>query len=210
MLTKPLLALSISAVLSTAAFAHQEFRQHDAHVHGQVELNIAQDGTDLLIEITAPGADVVGFEHAPHNETQVQALNRALDILGQAESLFTLSSAAKCQLEETHVSHTLSGDKDNHDHSDHAHHDHGHDHKHKHDHDHDHDHDHHKHHDHKHQHGEFTAQYHYQCENVGALTQINTEWFALFPSTEKMLVNLLTERTQTAVELTKQQTRLSL
>ncbi|EKO3592869.1 DUF2796 domain-containing protein [Vibrio metschnikovii] len=195
MLTKPLLALSISAVLSTAAFAHQEFRQHDAHVHGQVELNIAQDGTDLLIEITAPGADVVGFEHAPHNETQVQALNRALDILGQAESLFTLSSAAKCQLEETHVSHTLSGDKDNHDHSDHAHHDHGHDHK---------------HHDHKHQHGEFTAQYHYQCENVGALTQINTEWFALFPSTEKMLVNLLTERTQTAVELTKQQTRLSL
>ncbi|WP_217514071.1 zinc uptake protein ZrgA [Vibrio metschnikovii] len=202
MLTKPLLALSISAVLSTAAFAHQEFRQHDAHVHGQVELNIAQDGTDLLIEITAPGADVVGFEHAPHNETQVQALNRALDILGQAESLFTLSSAAKCQLEETHVSHTLSGDKDNHDHSDHAHHDHGHDHK--------HDHDDHKHHDHKHQHGEFTAQYHYQCENVGALTQINTEWFALFPSTEKMLVNLLTERTQTAVELTKQQTRLSL
>ncbi|WP_224214246.1 zinc uptake protein ZrgA [Vibrio metschnikovii] len=199
MLTKPLLALSISAVLSTAAFAHQEFRQHDAHVHGQVELNIAQDGTDLLIEITAPGADVVGFEHAPHNETQVQALNRALDILGQAESLFTLSSAAKCQLEETHVSHTLSGDKDNHDHSDHAHHDHGHDHKHD-----------HKHHDHKHQHGEFTAQYHYQCENVGALTQINTEWFALFPSTEKMLVNLLTERTQTAVELTKQQTRLSL
>ncbi|MDM7485280.1 MAG: DUF2796 domain-containing protein [Vibrio metschnikovii] len=202
MLTKPLLALSISAVLSTAAFAHQEFRQHDAHVHGQVELNIAQDGTDLLIEITAPGADVVGFEHAPHNETQVQALNRALDILGQAESLFTLSSAAKCQLEETHVSHTLSGDKDNHDHSDHAHHDHKHDH--------DHDHDDHKHHDHKHQHGEFTAQYHYQCENVGALTQINTEWFALFPSTEKMLVNLLTERTQTAVELTKQQTRLSL
>ncbi|WP_217519523.1 zinc uptake protein ZrgA [Vibrio metschnikovii] len=204
MLTKPLLALSISAVLSTAAFAHQEFRQHDAHVHGQVELNIAQDGTDLLIEITAPGADVVGFEHAPHSETQVQALNRALDILGQAESLFTLSSAAKCQLEETHVSHTLSGDKDNHDHSDHAHHDLGHDHK------HDHDHDDHKHHDHKHQHGEFTAQYHYQCENVGALTQINTEWFALFPSTEKMLVNLLTERTQTAVELTKQQTRLSL
>lgn len=200
MLTKPLLALSISAVLSTAAFAHQEFRQHDAHVHGQVELNVAQDGTDLLIEITAPGADVVGFEHAPHNETQVQALNRALDILGQAESLFTLSSAAKCQLEETHVSHTLSGDKDNHDHSDHAHHDHGHDDK--------HDHDDHKHHDH--QHGEFTAQYHYQCENVGALTQINTEWFALFPSTEKMLVNLLTERTQTAVELTKQQTRLSL
>ncbi|WP_438895060.1 ZrgA family zinc uptake protein, partial [Bacillus cereus group sp. BC243] len=71
-------------------------------------------------------------------------------------------------MEETHVSHTLSGDKDNHDHSDHAHHDHKHDH--------DHDHDDHKHHDHKHQHGEFTAQYHYQCENVGALTQINTEW----------------------------------
>ncbi|QSA19144.1 DUF2796 domain-containing protein, partial [Vibrio furnissii] len=65
MFTKPMLALSISAAVCGSAFAHEEFRQHDAHVHGQVELNIAQDAHDLLIEITAPGADVVGFEHAP-------------------------------------------------------------------------------------------------------------------------------------------------
>lgn len=206
MLTKPLLTLTATALLSTAAFAHQEHRQHGAHVHGQVELNIAQDGTDLLIEVTAPGADVVGFEHAPQNETQIQALNQALDTLEQADSLFTLSDAAKCQLEETHVTHTLGGD---HDHSHHDHHDHSHSHDHAH-HNHSHDHHHSHDHDHDHHHGEFTVQYHYQCENISALSQITTQWFALFPSTEKMQANILTERSQTAVELTKQQTRISL
>lgn len=50
-----------SLMISTATLANEEFRQHEAHVHGHVEFNIAQDGQDLLIEITAPGADVVGL-----------------------------------------------------------------------------------------------------------------------------------------------------
>lgn len=58
-----MIALMVGATLSGNVLAdhhsdHQH-RQHEAHVHGQVELNIAQDGHDLLLEITAPGADVV-------------------------------------------------------------------------------------------------------------------------------------------------------
>lgn len=54
-------ATIISLVLSTSALADEEFRQHDAHEHGHVELNIAQDGDELLMEIHAPGADVLGL-----------------------------------------------------------------------------------------------------------------------------------------------------
>lgn len=55
-------ALALVIGLSLAATANaEEYRQHEAHVHGHVEFNIAQDGKDLLIEITSPGADVVAL-----------------------------------------------------------------------------------------------------------------------------------------------------
>lgn len=77
MLRKTSLAVLVGLSFSSLATAEEGFRQHDAHVHGQVEFNVAQDGHDLLIEITAPGADVVGFEHAPENAEQEQRLQRA-------------------------------------------------------------------------------------------------------------------------------------
>ena len=137
----PLAAL-IALTVSHAAIAEEGFRQHDAHVHGEVELNIAQDGKELLMEITAPGADVVGFEHAPQNDAQKKTLADAISVLNQANVIFSLSQAAGCHLEHVSVSHTLGNDE---------HHDHGHD-EHKHDDHHDHDHDEHKHDDH-HDHG---------------------------------------------------------
>lgn len=203
MLTKPLLVLSISAAISTSAFA-QDFRQHDAHVHGHVEFNIAQDGHDLLIEVTAPGADVVGFEHAPHTEQETQKLSRAIETLEQANALFALTPQANCQLEEAQVTHTL-GEHQDHQHKGHDH-EHHHEHEHEHEHHHDHDHDH----DHDHKHGEFTAQYHYHCDHISELRHIDHQWFNLFPSTEKISVNLLTEQAQTSLELTPKQTRISL
>ncbi|MCG6218209.1 zinc uptake protein ZrgA [Vibrio furnissii] len=218
MFTKPMLALSISAAVCGSAFAHEEFRQHDAHVHGQVELNIAQDAHDLLIEITAPGADVVGFEHAPKTDAETQRLNQALENLNTADALFTLSERARCHLETASVHHTLGGhddhdhdhdhDHDQHDDHDHAQHQAHDDHEHHDDHDHDHDHDGHDHHDH--QHGSFTVQYQYHCDQIQELKQIDTHWFQLFPSTQKMDVNLLTDTQQTATELRPGQTRISL
>ena len=68
------IATLVGLALSTTAFAEEGFRQHEAHVHGHVELNIAQDGKELLMEITAPGADVVGFEHAPKTAEQELSL----------------------------------------------------------------------------------------------------------------------------------------
>ncbi|WP_162045482.1 zinc uptake protein ZrgA [Vibrio taketomensis] len=212
------IALAIGFTLSTSAFAQDDFRQHDAHVHGVVEFNIAQDSNELLVEITAPGADVVGFEHAPETDAQKQALTQAIAQLKQPQQILTLAPAAKCDVEHIAVNHTLG-------HSEHHDHDHDHDHDHHDDHQH-HNHqekhaDHHdEHHGHeglddhadheKGGHGEFTIEYHYQCGDINKLNAIETTWFSQFPSTEKVHANVLTDTAQTAVELSPSSTEIKL
>ena len=214
-------ALALVIGLSLAATANaEEYRQHEAHVHGHVEFNIAQDGKDLLIEITSPGADVVGFEHAPENAEQEKALGDAVAALKNTDQLFAINKQAKCVIEDVHVSHTLGQDS----HEGHEHHDHeGHDHdKHDHEgHDHDkhvhHDHEGHEHHDehegHDHEHGghgEFTAEYRYHCDSVADLNSINTTWFKQFPATESISANLFTDTTQSATSLSKDNAKIAI
>ncbi|MEI8609088.1 DUF2796 domain-containing protein [Enterovibrio sp. Hal110] len=269
MRTTPLFTLSAVALcLSSTAFAESaEFRQHSAHQHGLVEWVIAQDGNDLLVEIAAPGSDVVGFEHAPKNDEQTTALNSALIALADANALFAVNSGANCSLEEKDINHTLAASKDN-DHDDHGHDDHkdhddhghddhkdhddhghddhkdhddhghddhkdhddhghddhkdhdehGHDdHKDHDDHGHDdhkdhddhgHDdhkgHDHHDHDDHKGEdgHGEFNVQYTFHCDNPENLTSVTTGWFKVFPQTEQIKVQSLTDSGVTATDMT--------
>ncbi|HDZ3729863.1 TPA: DUF2796 domain-containing protein [Vibrio harveyi] len=218
--SKHALALVIGLSLTATANA-EEYRQHEAHVHGHVEFNIAQDGKDLLIEITSPGADVVGFEHAPENAEQENALNNAIAALKDTNKLFAINQQAKCVIEDVHVAHTLGEEShEGHDHHDHEGHDHDkHDHdKHKdHDHDehddhHDHDgHEHHEGHDHEHGgHGEFTVEYRYHCNSVADLNSIDTTWFKQFPATESISVNLFTDTTQSATNLSKDNAKIAI
>lgn len=206
--SKQVLAIVIGLSLSTVATA-EEYRQHSAHVHGHVEFNIAQDGSDLLLEITAPGADVVGFEHAPENAEQEKTLQHAVATLEDSNALFAINPQAQCEIEEVHVEHTLGGQHEEHEHHDHEGHDHN---EHAH-HDHDkHDHDGHEGHDHSEHsdHGEFTVQYRFHCAQVGELSRIQTDWFNQFPSTESVNVNLFTDTTQSATSLTKSNTQIAI
>ncbi|WP_218742512.1 zinc uptake protein ZrgA [Vibrio parahaemolyticus] len=204
--SKQVLAIVIGLSLSTVATA-EEYRQHSAHVHGHVEFNIAQDGSDLLLEITAPGADVVGFEHAPENAEQEKTLQHAVATLEDSNALFAINPQAQCEIEEVHVEHTLGGQHEEHEHHDHEGHDHD---EHAH-HDHD-DHDSHEGHDHSEHsdHGEFTVQYRFHCAQVGELSHIQTDWFNQFPSTESVNVNLFTDTTQSATSLTKSNTQIAI
>lgn len=72
--------LLISALLFfigvTGAVA-EETCHHDAHVHGVGKLNVALDGDDLIIELTSPAANIVGFEHTPENEQQSHEVHEA-------------------------------------------------------------------------------------------------------------------------------------
>ncbi|MEJ2765848.1 DUF2796 domain-containing protein [Photobacterium sp. MCCC 1A19761] len=197
---------------------HHTYRQHDAHVHGVVEMNLAQDGRELLLEITAPGADIVGFEHAPETPVQQQAVKEAMSRLKQPDTLLAFTPAAHCQLREAQVEETLT--RDAHEDHDHAHHDHDshgeHEHEH-HGHD-DHDehgherraHDDHDEHDHKHheahQHGEFSAQYTFHCDHIEQLKTMQVHWFSHFPSSEKVTVQAVTDTRQNTAQLTPGQT----
>ncbi|MEZ9073765.1 zinc uptake protein ZrgA [Vibrio splendidus] len=139
-----ILAVVIGMTVSTNVLANEEFRSHEAHVHGKVEVNIAQDGQELLVEVTAPGADVVGFEHAPETAEQKKVFEQAIAQLNKPEELFGFNNAS-CTLKFKSVTNTLEDDHDDHEGHDHAegeHDDHeGHDHA-------EHDHDDHKGHDH--------------------------------------------------------------
>ncbi|HCH1699825.1 TPA: DUF2796 domain-containing protein [Vibrio parahaemolyticus] len=206
--SKQVLAIIIGLSLSTVATA-EEYRQHSAHVHGHVEFNIAQDGSDLLLEITAPGADVVGFEHTPENAEQEKTLQHAVATLEDSNALFAINPQAQCEIEEVHVEHSLGGQHEEHEHHDHEGHDHD---EHAH-HDHDkHEHDGHEGHDHSEHsdHGEFTVQYRFHCAQVGELSRIQTDWFNQFPSTESVNVNLFTDTTQSAISLTKSNTQIAI
>ncbi|EGR2698482.1 DUF2796 domain-containing protein [Vibrio parahaemolyticus] len=206
--SKQVLAIVIGLSLSTVATA-EEYRQHSAHVHGHVEFNIAQDGSDLLLEITAPGADVVGFEHAPENAEQEKTLQHAIATLEDSNALFAINPQAQCEIEEVHVEHSLGGQHEEHEHQDHE----GHDHDEHARHDHDkHEHDGHEGHDHSEHsdHGEFTVQYRFHCAQVGELSRIQTDWFNQFPSTESVNVNLFTDTTQSATSLTKSNTQIAI
>nr|WP_102535726.1 DUF2796 domain-containing protein [Vibrio lentus]PMI96151.1 hypothetical protein BCU33_04750 [Vibrio lentus] len=188
-----ILAVVIGMTVSANVLANEEFRSHEAHVHGKVEVNIAQDGQELLVEVTAPGADVVGFEHAPETAEQKKVFEQAIAQLNKPEELFGFNNAG-CTLKFKSVTNTLEGDHDDHEGHDHAEHDHddhkGHDHA-------EHDHDDHEGHDHSEGgHGEFTVEYHYQCSDIEKLDTVNTQWFSKFGNTKSMTVNLLTDSAQ--------------
>lgn len=142
--------LSTAAVLmlTTLPVVAQETRQLDAHVHGTGELQIAIEGTTVAMDFTVPGADIVGFEHAPGSDADRAAIDAALAQFADAFTLFTIEGDAGCTAVTT-VNHTHGygiGDDHDHDqgHDDHAHddHDHGHEAEAAHDHDQDHGHDH--------------------------------------------------------------------
>lgn len=196
MLSKNMFALSAIALgmASTASADHDEHRQHDAHQHGVVEWHIAQDGDELLAEITAPGSDVVGFEHAPENAAQKAAIEKAMATLTKPGALFAINADAGCELESHTVSNTLGKeDGDHHDHEEHAHHDSHDDHDDHKEHDDHHDHDHDDH-DKKTLHGEFSAQYTFHCQSPGNIKTVSTNWFEVFGNTERISVQAITDK----------------
>ncbi|MCF7994732.1 MAG: DUF2796 domain-containing protein, partial [Chromatiaceae bacterium] len=68
-----LCALALGPLGLSSSLAHNEdehYRQQGAHVHGVGQLNVAVDGSALLVELISPAMDLVGFEHAPRNEAQ--------------------------------------------------------------------------------------------------------------------------------------------
>ena len=188
--------------------------QLGVHEHGHGMLNLALDQQQLVLELSAPAADIVGFEHDAATDAEKAQLATAQDKLRQADSLFSLAPAAGCRLEKVELVADEHEDQDHHD-------DHDHDHKHKDKHAHgDHqDDDDHKdqdpHHDHDHaeahgqDHSDVQVHYFYHCGQPDALNRIDVALFEQFPSFNRLEVQGILPSGQVAATLTPAQPQLS-
>lgn len=85
-------------IATTPTVMAEDYHQHEAHEHGVGELNIALAGNQLGMELTAPGADIVGFEYAAKSEADKLAVNKALQQLRNPQALIVLPNGAQCAL----------------------------------------------------------------------------------------------------------------
>lgn len=177
------------ALLPTVANA-QEYRDLGAHEHGVGELNIAIEGGRISMELQAPGADIVGFEHAASAAADREAVDAALAVLERPLELFVMPEAAGCTLAEAHAA--LEADEHAHE-EDHDHEEHAEEFHEAHDADHD---------DHAEGgHTEFHAEYALDCASPSDLSQIGFAYFDMFPNAREIEVQLLTEKGAQAFEV---------
>ncbi len=167
----------------------QEHRQHGTHEHGVGTINIAREGKEVHIELDSPAANIVGFEHAPKTEADLDTLEDALARLKNGTRLFQFPDAAGCDLVDADVDTPLK----EHEHGEEVHHteeDHAHDDS----------------HDHKDEtHADVTAIWHFSCAHPEALERVSVKLFEVFPRTERLLVQFITGKRQGAAELSASQ-----
>ncbi len=192
---------AVTLLLAAAAFGAQanhdehESHSHGAHEHGHGHLNLVLDGNQLMIELQAPAADLVGFEHAANTDEEKAQYAKAVARLQQPDGLFRFDPAAGCKLTQQE----LQAAKEDHDH------------EHEHEHEHEHDkadgaHDEHHHDDAGH--ADMGAMYTYTCATPAKLTGLEATLFSLYPSLEKLSVQGILPTGQTAAELTPSANKL--
>ncbi|MGO1245964.1 MAG: ZrgA family zinc uptake protein [Oceanisphaera sp.] len=214
MFIKPLLftlpLLPLAALAQAQPQAHQDtVHQLGVHQHGFGRLSLALDQQQLVLELFAPAADIVGFEHTPNTAEQRTQYQTALTRVQDGDLLFTLPTAAACQLLDSQLIAQHQGDLEAaaHHHDDHPHHDHAH--KHEHDEHHasheDHDDEHHADHDHS----DILVAYRYQCQQPQALTELSTQLFEQFTSFTHIELQGIVPTGQVAASLTPNQATAS-
>lgn len=183
------LLLALATFGAQANHEHEESHSHGAHEHGHGLLNFVVDGNQLMIELQAPAADLVGFEHAATTAEEKAQYAKALAQLKQPETLFGIAPAAACQLAHQEIKAPQpEEDHEGHDHDaahdeDHANHDHDAAHE-------------------QHEHADLGAIYTYNCTAPDRLNGLTAKLFSVYPSLSKLTVQGILPSGQTAAELT--------
>lgn len=213
------LGIGVAACLAVAIAgpSRASDREQGAHVHGVGQMNLAIEGKEVEIELTAPGADIVGFEHPADTEADRKTLDAAVERLEKGLALFKFPEAARCEIEGAEIhSAMMEGHEGEHE-KDHEHgKDHGHEKEHAHEkehgdpkeHAHDKEHSHDK--EHGGEHSEFRAHYHFECAAPEALSHVDIAgYFEAFPNARELEANTITDKGQGAAELTAANPRLT-
>ena len=181
--------LATLTLATTASVLHAETAQQlDAHEHGAATLRIAQQAQNLVIELDTPAFNLIGFEHAPSNESQQKTLDDALSKLNDGETAFQFPNAAQCRLVEVNVESSLispHASEDEHEHDD-EHED-----------------------EHDAVHSDFEVFWQFSCREPAKLANINVSLFASFEALADLDVDFITDTDQGSVELSPTNTVIS-
>ena len=122
---RPVTALA-SALVAGVALAASEggHREHAPHEHGHGALDIVLEGEELVAELRIPAVNVVGFEHAPRDDAEREAVHAAIERFSDAAAVLVPSADAECEIEdaeagiagEDHDGHWSVGAHAEHDH----------------------------------------------------------------------------------------------
>jgi hypothetical protein len=195
--------LALTAIVATPTIA-EETRQLDAHEHGVGQLDIAFDGTQIAMELHAPGADIVGFEYGAESAEDRAAVDAAVAMLARPLDLFVLTDAAGCSVVQASAGLESEENHDAHadDHGDaHADEEDGHD---------DHDEEDHEEHASEVGHTEFHAEYLLTCADPTAVTEITFAYFDAFPNALEVEVQLISDTGATSFEVERDAPTLDL
>lgn len=174
-------------------------RQHAAHEHGAGHLNVALDRETLLIELSMPAMNLVGFEHAASSESERQSLSNAVEQLKDGLSLFGPSSEAECSLLRMNVASELLGEHEHHEdeHAEQEHHEAE-------------EHADHAGEEHDEAHADFEVSYEFRCASPSRLESLSLELFRLFPGTDHLRAQVITPSVQTGTTLSAESSVLKL
>jgi hypothetical protein len=190
---KPLIftLLMISQVVLSSVFAdkpqHEHHREHEAHVHGHVSMNMVLDGRQLLIEIESPAANIVGFEHQPSTHEQRDAVSKVIENLKKAGEHFSFPQAAQCELVSADIESELIAVQHGHDQHAHEKKVHG---------------------QQEAVHSEFEMTYAFTCSQPEKLDYIEVLLSKTYPGIERILVQYLTPAGQGGTELEEDSIRI--
>jgi len=165
---------------------HEHTEGH-AHEHGAGRLDVALEGVELVIELTLPAINVVGFEHPAASKADHDAVHDGIDKLSEGARLFAFPKAAGCRIARAEVD---PGDMEGHGLERDEKHDHAKD-------------------DHDDEHGDFEAHYRARCEHPDALASLSVMLFQVFPSLHEVRARWITAKGQGAANLTPEQPNLT-
>ena len=172
--------LVLSAALTAAPAAAGERRELGAHEHGRSVLGIAVEGGRVALELKAPGADIVGFEHPARTDAERAAVRDAEAALADPLALFVPPGAASCRVTDSKVELETEAQRDG------------------------------QIGDEREGHAEFRAEYALECAAPSALSSLTPAFFDRLPNAERIGVTLVTERGQTAFEVQRGAVRVPL
>ena len=178
-------AATFGVLIAAASAVPAAEREHGPHVHGVGQLNVAAEGKVVEVELIAPGADVVGFEHRAENDADKTAVAAAEATLKAGDRLFAFPGEAGCRLGNTDIKSMMVEDDD-----------------------HEEEEDAHKDADAHEAHASFHAHYQFLCDSLDRLEHLDVKLFERFPSMRTLQVQVISPRGQGARELTPASPRL--